>query len=149
MLLFVQNAWTRTETIPAPTRHRLIVADTSHGFRSTVASLLRDNGYAVVEAPDGIELASRLAAALTGRWKRDSCDLVICDARLAGKEGIEVFAELADVRGLPPVVFTVQPADGIAAAHAYRLGALAVLEKPIEVEGLLALVHQAVRRGSA
>jgi len=145
----VDESWRFIEEIPASTKRRVIVADGDQYFRSVVAGMLRAEGYAVVEVPNGLDLHARIAASIRRQWRQKPFDLVICDARLVGKTGLDIFADLGNLPTVPPVVFTVTFGDRTAHAQARRLGALAVLEKPVEIDGLQSLVHSIIRHGNA
>jgi CheY-like chemotaxis protein len=70
-------------------RHILIVED-EPAFADVLSELLREEGYSVTHARDGITALNMLSS--LGAWPR--IDLVICDVMLPGLRGDRVAREL-------------------------------------------------------
>ena len=68
-------------------------------------------------------------------------DLVITDVRMPGPSGVEMLEWLRGVVWSIPVIVITAFGDPVLHAEARRLGALAVLDKPFDVNELLALVR--------
>lgn len=128
---------------------RILVADSDRAFRITIAAVLRANGYEVVDLANGFELLHVLQGAREEEAGVGGFDLVLCDARLSGKTGLYVFSLLGNAPAVPPVVFTTTTRDETVLDEAHRLGALSVLEKPVDIDELLALIRGLVARGDA
>jgi DNA-binding response OmpR family regulator len=128
-------------------KRRILVADGDRAFRTTITAVLRANGYDVLDVANGFELLHVLQG---GELDEGShrFDLVICDARLSGKTGLYVFSLLGNA-SVPPVVFTTTTRDEILLHEAHRLGALMVMEKPVNVHELLTFIDGLEDRGSA
>lgn len=104
-------------------------------IRFTTAELLRDEGFAVLEAADGAE-ALRLLASV------HAVDLVLSDVRMPGEiDGITLSVAIKETRPHLPValVSTHLPPDVRHAADAF-------LSKPFRVPELLALIAELVGR---
>jgi CheY-like chemotaxis protein len=103
-----------------------------------VAKLLRNAGYDVIEARDGI-VAVTLA-------RKENPDLVLLDLGLPEGDGFAVMERLqllpATAR-IPVVVLSSRDAANAAAA-AKKAGARAYLEKPVDKEKLLRAVGEAL-----
>lgn len=124
--------------------HRVLVADSDASFAADFARLLRAHGFLVVKVCNGHDLQLEIEKSLSGGDSRDTFDLVVCDARLAGKTGLEVCAELRRCDRAPPFVFLAAPRDRFARAQARRLEAVGVVAKPVDLDGLSVFVRRAV-----
>ena len=102
---------------------------------------LVEEGYRVVMAADGEEALARTGA--------DKFDLVLLDADLPGRGGLDVCHELRR-RGFDgPVILLTDGADASDRVVGLRLGADDCLAKPFDVAELLARVEACLRRGAA
>jgi len=104
--------------------------------------MLRVEGYDVIDLASGFDLLQALQTSMEEQSAK--VDLVICDAHLSGKTGLNVFSMLGNATGVPPVVFTTSGSDMTVFDEAHRLGAVAVLEKPVDIDELLGTVHRVV-----
>jgi DNA-binding response OmpR family regulator len=112
-------------------------------LRRLVADVLRRDGHEVMEASDGTTLLFNLARTqlVNARWP-EAC-LVISDLHMPLHDGLSVLRSLRDHgQRHPPFVFLTAFADDHARAEARRLGALAFIEKPFDVDQLRALVRE-------
>ena len=110
----------------------ILVVDDDPDVRLTVAGILEDEGYTVVDAADGLEALAKLAELRPAA--------ILLDIGMPRMDGYAFAAELArrGLRdGLPVIVLT---ADGRAAEKAARLGADGYLTKPFTLPTLLAVV---------
>jgi DNA-binding response OmpR family regulator len=111
-------------------------------MRALVARSLRRGGFDVVEASSGYETVDRLANALDGDPTL-GFDLVVSDVRMPGYDGLDILASLRQLpASIPVILITAFPTT---ATHvtAARLGAFALLEKPFELDELVALARSA------
>ena len=111
-------------------------------MRTLIAGILESAGHRIVEADDGADGLAKFAA--------DPPDLVITDMVMPGKEGIETILELREINNDLPIIaisgsFTGSPVYLQAAA---RLGATVTLQKPFDVDHLLAAVDQCLGSGA-
>ena len=128
-----------------PSKGRILVADDEPTFVLAVADLLRQQGYHVETAPDGLSAAAELN---TGQY-----DLLIADIKMPGNPQLELIRHLPEMaEGVPAILVTANPTPETRAASA-DLPVLAYLVKPVNFERLLAevgrcLAHGAVHRTS-
>ena len=114
---------------------RVLVVDDLPDMRSLLGSLLKANGYTIVEAGDGQE-ALTLAS-------RQPLDLMITDwmmPEMSGPELIASIRELPEKQGLPIILLTAN-ADERARIEGVDTGADAFLSKPFQNRELLATVR--------
>jgi CheY-like chemotaxis protein len=111
-----------------------IVAEDHDDMRALMAAAVREAGYQVVEAPNGLALAMAL------RDEHANVDLIVCDARMPWAGGLAVLDALD--RGPPPhvpaIVVTAFPDEAMRAQVQSRPSTW-LLEKPFELSALRAL----------
>jgi phosphoserine phosphatase RsbU/P len=103
---------------------RILTIDDEPLVREILTAYLEDSGYAVLEAGDGqtgIEMI-----------RREPLDLVLCDLRMPGVDGLQVLATVT--REFPELpILVVSGMGGISdAIQALKLGAWDYVTKPIE-----------------
>lgn len=111
----------------------VLVAEDDRDIREVLADLLRDEGYTVLTAGDGVEAMESIA--------RDHPDVVLLDLWMPRKSGGEVLEELHELRDQPPVLVlsaSLHRAAGIVAD--------ATLAKPFDVDELLSALEAITRR---
>ena len=116
----------------------ILTVDDSASMRQMVGFTLRQAGYSVVEAPDGLEA---LAYA-----RRHPVDLVLTDVHMPHMDGITLVKEikkLAAYKFTPIVMLTTESADG-KKAEGQAAGAKAWMLKPFNPPQLLAVVQKLV-----
>ena len=116
---------------------QILVVEDRDSLRKLMRHTLRQEGFSVETAADGEE-AIRL---LAGR----RFDLVLTDLKLPGASGIDVVK--ASRRHQPHAPVVVMTAFGTVqtAVEAMKLGAVDFLEKPIEIDDLVAMAKSKVR----
>jgi CheY-like chemotaxis protein len=119
--------------IPTPPT-KVLVADDDDDVRALVASLLREDGYEVVEACDGAELLARLEEGVDDPVARP--DVVLTDVMMPGLSGLGVLDALRRAHIAFPVVLMTVLKDHSVHIVARRLGAVGVLSKPLDVDDL-------------
>ncbi|NQV22727.1 MAG: response regulator [Rhodopirellula sp.] len=129
---------------PQLTSYRIVVAEDDDEMRSLVALTLRQDGYEVVECSNGIELLAEL------RKPSESgdvvIDLVVSDVHMPGISGLAVLQGLAQGNKSPRMILITAFGDSETHVEAQRLGAVACLDKPFDMEVLMGLVHGVVPR---
>jgi two-component system, OmpR family, alkaline phosphatase synthesis response regulator PhoP len=115
----------------SPTQPQVVlIAEDDPGSLMALATCLELAGYAVVPATDG-ETALACYDERGGR-----IDFVITDFHLPDCNGVEVIAELRwQGSTVPMLIITAAPVD---AAVLVQQGASAVLQKPLNIEAVLA-----------
>ena len=121
----------------------ILLAEDDVEMRKTLSSVLRANGYQVVECSDGLDLLKMFASQLH-QTHAPGYSLLISDIRMPGLSGLEILEGFRGKKGFPPVILITAFGDEETHAKARESGAIAVLDKPFEVEDLLAMVARTV-----
>ncbi|MGQ0508383.1 MAG: response regulator [Myxococcaceae bacterium] len=87
-----------------------LLAVQDDGQRQAIAGLLREEGMAIVELEDGLEVSDYLELALGSGAVLDPPSLIVCDVVLEGRTGIEILLEIRG-SGVPIPVLLVQGED--------------------------------------
>jgi len=116
---------------------RVLVVDDEDSARRSVAQGLRELGWEVMEAADGLE---GLEAALRG-----TPDVVLLDLRLPKLEGEEVLRRLRETSTVPLIVISAKREEDDRVA-ALDMGADDYLVKPFTVRELGARIRAVLRR---
>ena len=127
------NSPASTASLPAG-KMRVLVTDDDAMVRTIIAAVLRQQGFAVVEAQDGEEALAW--------WKRlpDGFDLVLLDLHMPGLGGVEVMECL---RALSPAVKVILLSGSLGEATAgIPAKGVRYLQKPFRNEELVELVRQ-------
>ena len=123
----------------------ILVAEDEADIRRLVAGHLRQAGYRVSEAADGVETVLLATAEVP--------DLILLDIRMPGMSGVEALRVLrADerTRAVPVVVMTASP--GAIEAHGDELealGAAVLVRKPFSAADLAATLARVLEPGRA
>jgi two-component system, OmpR family, KDP operon response regulator KdpE len=109
---------------------KVLVVDDEPVVRAVVRDVLSEEGYVVLEAPDGRTMLEILA--------RECPDLVLMDVMMPGIDGREAYRVLRSREDLPDVPVVMMSA----AARADRLdpSIAAFLSKPFDLNRLMATV---------
>jgi CheY-like chemotaxis protein len=119
------------------------LAEDDAAMRALLARTLRRAHFDVVEARSGYETLERLSHGLSNEppiW----FDLIISDVRMPGYDGFNILALLRQMPVSIPVILITAFGTAEAHASAARLGAFAVLDKPFDLDDLMALVRSAI-----
>ncbi|EYF06622.1 response regulator [Chondromyces apiculatus] len=127
---------------------RILVAEDDHEMRSLLALTLRHDGFEVVEARNGMEFMEHLTPWLGGAQPLAPVDVIVSDVQMPCLSGLEVLAGLSAIRHCPPVVLMTAFGDAQTHSSAASLGAVAVLDKPFDVDALRALLCSVLEQGA-
>ncbi|MBW7863885.1 MAG: sigma-54-dependent Fis family transcriptional regulator [Candidatus Hydrogenedens sp.] len=123
------------------TEKTVLVVDDDPGQRGLIEAFLLGQGFRVETAKSGAEAQARLAEGRPG--------MLISDVRMPGMTGLELLERVTKTHpGLPMLLVTAYP-EIRDAVGAMRNGALDYLEKPIDLDELLAMVRRSLAPDSA
>jgi CheY-like chemotaxis protein len=117
-------------------RRLVLLAEDDAPFRGLIASVLADEGYEVVEAADGPALLAHIESTLNVRGEKADSFLIVADIRMPGLTGLDVLAILRCANRATPVILITAFGDEATHAEGRELGAVAVLDKPFNVQEL-------------
>jgi DNA-binding NtrC family response regulator len=112
----------------------LLVADDEAAIRESLSEMLREEGYEVVEATDGLTAIGALQS-------RDF-DLVIADLRMPGAGGLDVLRRTRELAPQTLVILITAYASIETAVEALRHGAHDYITKPLIFEDVLGKVRR-------
>jgi len=117
---------------------RILVVDDEENMVHFLTKLLANEGYGVEGVRSGTEALERV--------RDTSYDLVLCDLRLPGADGIEVLKAVRET--LPEAAVVVITAYGTipSAIEAMRAGAYDYVTKPFRAHEILVVVDKALER---
>jgi two-component system response regulator PilR (NtrC family) len=116
----------------------VLVVDDEKNMRSSLTTVLGDEGYAVEAVESAEEGLARLA--------REEFFMVITDARLGGMSGYELLAKMRNHWPDLPVLMITAYATPKLAVEAIKAGAIDYLSKPFAPEELLHAVARCAER---
>jgi len=105
---------------------------------------LHERGYKVTECDDGYCLMKQLGL-LGPLEKMHRYDLIVSGIRMSGATGMQILESVREFEDFPPVILITAFGDSDMHARAQKLGAVALLDKPFEIDDLLAEVGQVVQ----
>jgi DNA-binding response OmpR family regulator len=117
---------------------RIVVVEDDPAIRRGVVDVLRASGYDVAEAADGAkgyEEAVRLGV-----------DLILLDLLLPKRDGLEVLADLRQIRPTLPVIVLTARGTEEDRVRGLKMGADDYVVKPFSARELLARVEAVLRR---
>jgi two-component system nitrogen regulation response regulator NtrX len=116
---------------------QILLVDDEANIRRMLAALLRSEGFAVTDAPNG-------NSALLLLDEVDP-DVVLLDLLMPpGPDGLETLTRMRDRGDAPPVIMMSGKAQLTDAVRAVKLGAFQFLEKPLSPEAVLVTVRAAL-----
>jgi CheY-like chemotaxis protein len=127
---------------------RVLVAEDDEDMRRLVTGVLRQDGYDVIQAADGIGLLRCIDAAT--EQGRPPFDAIVSDIQMPDLTALDILGSLTCRDMVTPVIFITAYNDDETRAEARALGALAVIDKPIHWAELRRAIHKAIalrRRG--
>ena len=130
------------KTPPAPAQQStILVADDDDSLRRVLEFQLRESGYEVLTAADGLAALDLF----TGR----EVDCLITDLRMPGLSGLELLRRASAIKGETPVVVITAFGDVETAVEAMRAGAFDYVTKPFNRDQILLTVEKALVFGRA
>lgn len=121
---------------------RVLLAEDDGELRELLALVLEGAGYQVVQCNNGLQLLKQLEQA-------DDFAAVISDLRMPGLSGLEVLEKHhGQMRKLPFICMTAF-GDEKTHTRAQQLGAVALINKPFDLDEMIALVERVCLRNQA
>ena len=130
-----------TEEFQLPAAHVLVIDDEEF-YRRALERILRRVGHRVSSARDASEAL--------GIATSEPLDLVLCDVRMPGIQGLELIRQLREIQADLPCIVITGYGSAEKSVEALRAGAFWYLEKPFEQASLdvvRRLVDQAIEHG--
>ncbi|MCR4316197.1 MAG: response regulator [Planctomycetes bacterium] len=113
----------------------ILVADDDTGFRTSLSSILRDQGLSVFEASTAMEAVEVV--------REEPVNFSVLDVHMPGGTGLEAYKLIVSIRYIP-VIFVTGDIDQHIVNEARHLGALMVLEKPPNIALMFELLNRAM-----
>ncbi len=114
--------------------HSILIVDDETIVREAIRDWLKDAGYQVTTAESGEEALEIV--------EKQDFSIVILDARLPGKTGIQVLKELEALKPqIKSIVITAYPSVELA-VEAMKFGAVDYLIKPVAPDDLERLIRE-------
>jgi two-component system chemotaxis response regulator CheY len=108
---------------------KVLVIDDSLMVRRQVGGALRNLGYVVVEANDGVDALEKLEA-------NGDASLIVCDVNMPRMNGLEFLERLSSSGNKVPVIMLTTEGEPDLIQRAKALGAKGWLLKPFKAEFL-------------
>jgi two-component system response regulator (stage 0 sporulation protein F) len=124
-------------------KRQVLLAEDDAAMRELIARTLRKAGFEVTEARNGYETLERLAYRIL-RERHLWFDLVISDVRMPGYDGLNILASIKQLPEYVPVILITAFGTRETHAAAVRMGAFAMLDKPFDLDDLMAAVRLAL-----
>jgi CheY-like chemotaxis protein len=119
--------------VTSPSSRTILVVDDTDIARTLCARVLREAGYGVVEARNGLEALEQLEGGCP--------DLLITDSNMPGMDGTALIAEARSRYPSLPILRT-SGSYGLSGARSRVPSEVPTLDKPYEAEQLLETVEQ-------
>jgi two-component system nitrogen regulation response regulator NtrX len=115
---------------------QILVVDDEERIRQSLNGILKDEGYEVLEAKDGVQAVKQI--------ETDPPDLVLLDIWMPGMDGMETLERIKAQIPHLPVIMISGHANIELAVKATKLGAYDFIEKPLSLEKVLLTVNHAL-----
>jgi two-component system, chemotaxis family, chemotaxis protein CheY len=119
----------------------ILIVDDSMMVRKQVGNALKAQGYAIVEAVDGLDALEKLEANPDTR-------MVVCDVNMPRMNGLEFLEQLRSRQSAVPVVMLTTEGQPELMRRAKALGAQGWLVKPFKPEFLAATARKLAPTGT-
>src|SRR3990172_8533365 len=117
---------------------KILVIDDEKSIRNTLQEVLEYEGHKVDQATNGAE---GLELFTNGDY-----DIVLCDIKMPGMDGIEVLEKLGQRTHDVPVIMISGHGNIDTAVEAIKKGAYDFIEKPLDLNRLLVTMRNATER---
>ncbi|MBN1649828.1 MAG: sigma-54-dependent Fis family transcriptional regulator [Bacteroidales bacterium] len=117
---------------------KVLVIDDERSIRNAIKEILEFEKYEVALAADGIEGLALI--------EQSMFDVILCDVKMPGKDGIEVLQEAMRLTDTPFIVISGHGTIELA-VEAIKKGAYDYIAKPLDLNRLLIALRNAMERG--
>lgn len=124
-------------------QRRVAVIDDDEGIRLYLQEVLTQQGFQVFDFPSAELFLADLDA--KSRSHSSLVDVVLCDVRLPGLDGLSFVSTLRERASDVPTILMTAYAEVQAAVRAMREGAYDYLEKPFDTSRLYSVLENAIR----
>lgn len=119
---------------------RILVIDDERSIRNTLKEILQYEKYDVDLAEDGIQALEQIG--------RNEYDIVLCDIKMPGMDGIEVLGKIQASFPDTPVVMISGHGNIDTAVESIKKGAYDYIEKPLDLNRLLITIRNAMDKST-
>ena len=119
---------------------KVLIIDDERSIRNTLKEILEFEGHQITLAEDG---AAGLETASAG-----SFDVIFCDIKMPGMDGVEVLDKLAESGNETPVVMISGHGSIDTAVECIKKGAFDFIQKPLDLNRILITLKNATDKGS-
>ncbi len=119
---------------------RILVIDDERSIRNTLKDILEFEKYQVELAEDGFKALELL--------KTNDFDVILCDIKMPGMDGIEVLQKVEELKPDTPVVMISGHGNIDTAVESIKKGAFDFIEKPLDLNRLLITLRNAMDKSS-
>ena len=117
---------------------KVLIIDDERAIRNSLGEILGDEGYEVETAEDG--------AVGLQKVEKEKYDVIFCDIKMPGMDGIEVLGKLTEMGTDAAVVMISGHADIDTAVECIKKGAFDFVQKPLDLNRILITVKNAGER---
>ena len=119
---------------------RILVIDDERSIRNTLKDILEYEKYSVELAEDGVKAIDKV--------KANGFDVILCDIKMPGMDGIEVLEQLVNLAPDTPVVMISGHGNIDTAVESIKKGAFDYIEKPLDLNRLLITIRNAMDKST-
>lgn len=119
---------------------KILVIDDERSIRNTLKDILEYEKYEVDLAEDGIKALEKVKTA--------EYDIILCDIKMPGMDGIEVLEKLGELTPDTPVVMISGHGNIDTAVDSIKKGAFDYIEKPLDLNRLLITIRNAMDKSN-
>ncbi len=114
----------------------ILIVDDENRIRSSLAGILRDEGYEVGMAEDGLQALEKV--------EEENPDLILLDIWMPGMDGMETLQKIKEQWPDIPVIMISGHGNIETAVKSIKMGAYDFIEKPLSLEKTILVVQHAL-----
>lgn len=117
---------------------KILLVEDENDLTLIIADTLRDQGYEVVTAADGIDGLMK--------FKTEGADIVVADVMMPKMDGFSMTKEIRKISSTVPVIFLTAKSTVDDVEEGFDVGADDYLKKPFELRELIVRIKALLRR---